>query len=254
MVKMQIDIEQPTTDLLKSKSTRDGLIGGNPTPIPDCFIPTPSSYCVIGQPGSGKSFFAESFFKKFTKNCWDRVICCCAKNSQGSYKNSYMDSIKGENLFDKLTPETLAQMIALCEETKEEGEAEGEVYDSVIIFDDVSEMFRNKIVQHMLVKLLQSLRHERVTVLFLAQRYMSIPKPIRVLVNSLILFKGKNSLVEMERTRIEHLGNMTRDQQREFFDFIFDGPENKFSFLMTDRRRERLYKNFSRVHLKLNQN
>ena len=165
-----------------------------------------------------------------------------------------MDSIKGENLFDKLTPETLAQMIALCEETKEEGEADGEVYDSVIIFDDVSEMFRNKIVQHMLVKLLQSLRHERVTVLFLAQRYMSIPKPIRVLVNSLILFKGKNSLVEMERTRIEHLGNMTRDQQREFFDFIFDGPENKFSFLMTDRRRERLYKNFSRVHLKLNQN
>ena len=248
---MQIDIDKPATELMKSKSTRDGLIGGNPSPIPDCFIPTPSSYCIIGQPGSGKSFWAESFFKKFTKNCWDRVICCCAKNSQGSYTNSYMSSIKSENLFDTLNAETLSKMIELCEQTKEEGEAEGEIYDSVIIFDDVSEMFRNRAVQLMLVKMLQSLRHERITVLFLAQRYMSIPKPIRVLVNSLILFKGKNSLVEMERTRIEHLGNMTRDQQNDFFNFIFSGPKNKFSFLMTDRRRERLYKNFSQVHLTL---
>ena len=93
-------------------------------------------------------------------------------------------------MFDELDYPTLSTIYDNLLESSEKKES------SMLILDDVGSAIKNNDIQKLLRKIIYNRRHLRVQIIILLQKYLSVARELRKLVNNVVMFKP--SKVESE--------------------------------------------------------
>ena len=103
---------------------------------------------ICGTCNSGKSVFVNSLLtqKNQLKRKYHTIILVAPATSAKCFKSGAYSKIKEENVYNELTGETMDEIIDKINTTKEEGEAIGENYYTLVIFDDVQSSLKDKYV------------------------------------------------------------------------------------------------------------
>jgi len=254
---MKITESKGDTEILISKSTRD-LVMSDKIPTKCGICNTPTSYLIVGKPGSGKSHFLESYVKKQMRlggdnskskaTCFDSIYVVCPESSQSSYDKSFVEDCDPEKVYDELNIANLNEIYDGIVETKEQGDEKkkSDKYFSLLIIDDCASELKDKHVQKKLLKLLRNHRHLHCTIMIVSQNYMAIEKNCRDCIRNLVQFSTTN-IKEKEKIRFEWLANLKTKEFDYFWDFLF--KDQKFQFLQCDRKTDEIYKTFNKVEI-----
>lgn len=250
---MKINVTKGDTEILVSKSTRD-LVMSDKIPVNCGICNVPTSYLIVGKPGSGKSHYVESYMKKQMRigsskaTCYDSIYVVCPESSQSSYDKSFIVDCDKEKVFDELNIANLNQIYDGILETKEQGDdkKKNDNYFSLLIIDDCASELKDKHIQKKLLKLLRNHRHLHCTIMIVSQNYMAIEKNCRDCIRNLVQFSTTN-IKEKEKIRFEWLANLKTKEFDYFWDFMF--KDQKYQFLQCDRKTDEIYKTFNKVEI-----
>ena len=245
---MKIEIKPAGSNIKLSKSTRDNVMKG--LKFGDCGLSdTAFTKYIVGRPGSGKSLYLESMIKhnyniKGKQTCWDRIFYMCPEASQGSYEDSFVDDMDENDIYDKLTYDTLLEVYEEAQEVSSEGTVKKPRY-SLLIIDDMATELKDKAVARLLLKILRNYRHIGLSVIICSQNYMALHNQHRQIIRQLVQF-DTGSILEQEKLWEEWMSHIPK---REFYDvfwpFIFD---KKYEFLQCDRTKDfQIHKTFRPV-------
>jgi len=177
----------------------------------------------IGRAGSGKTSLLTGLFatKKCLKKVFHKVIMFIPPNSMASVKNSIFHDLPEEQIISELTLQTLQEQFALVEEIAQKGK------NTCIIFDDVQQFYKGE-TEHLLTHMVNNRRHNRLSLMFVAQSYIKMPRSIRQALTDLFIFKISKSdflriyqeLVEVEEARFQILLEMFKNSKLKSFLYI----------------------------------
>lgn len=252
---MKITVGQGDTKLLLKESLRDDVMSKT-LPV-NCGIPnTPAFMYICGRPGSGKSLMVESLLGeqwrtgKGKETCYDSIWYFCPRTSQGSYKDSFMEDLDPDKVFDELTPQNLWEVYTEIQDLnppdlKDQWGRKVEPKYSLLILDDMITELNSKAVKPIMAKMSKNHRHLRVVIVVISQNYMLLEKNTRDNVSHLIQYNTTN-LREKERLNEEWIGWATPKEFSQFWEFIFDKP---YEFLIANRRTDTYHKTFNPVEI-----
>jgi adenosyl cobinamide kinase/adenosyl cobinamide phosphate guanylyltransferase len=236
---VDIQEEYGNTSILKSKSLRDEVISDK-IPIKCGLSRTSAIYLVVGTCGSGKSFWAESIFKKQLKKAFDGIWLFCPRSSRSGYKDSYCKKMNPTRVYDELSEKNLKTVLEEVKTLNSEGDKNDPRFSALII-DDCASSLRNKHTQKLLHKTLANHRHQRLSVFILVQNLQSIHISLRNLMTVLVQFKT-SSLKEVKAINDEFLPQYTPEEVREILHYIY---KDKYSYLLVNRRDGYICKSFN---------
>ena len=178
------EVDNPENKILVGKTTRNKIIS------PDIIPPLPNknaTWIIDGVPNSGKSCLINSFLKRQYKKCFHAVFLVCPETSRSCFgKNSALTKADPKKTYNELTPETIDKIYEQVVETRDEGDAEGEQYYSLLILDDVQASLKDEYVEKQLRAMLSNYRHLNLSVWVCVQNYLSLSRQCRLLFLSLI--------------------------------------------------------------------
>ena len=179
---------------------------------------------ILGKPGSGKtsiliSILSQKGKDKIYHKVFDFVYVFMPSQSRASLKNNIFEKHHPSRLFDELTMENLHAVFSAIEENSSKGKT------SLIIYDDVGAVLKNKDIQLKLKQLSFNRRHMKVVQMFLIQSWLSVPLTIRKLFSNLIVFKPSKkewSVVVSETIeQDEDIANALLDLYKDPHDYLF---------------------------------
>lgn len=176
---------------------------------------------MLGKPQSGKTSLLYSFFKSkeiFAKT-FDKLFIVQPSQSRASMKDPLFDKLPEDQRFDELTVENLAEIDQNLSE-----------YNNCLILDDVTASLKDKEVAKKLKELVFNRRHKHLTIIFLCQTWISIPKDIRKLFSSIFIFKLSKKEFE---TLWDETIELSKDYMLPIMRMVFSQPY-KFLFIDTD--------------------
>lgn len=186
---------------------------------------------IIGKPASGKTSAIYSFFKnkKLLKSVYDKIFLFQPETSRASMQDPIFDALPEEQKFNELTLETLQDM---------ESQLEG---NSCLIFDDMTAYLKDKEIQKKLKELIYNRRHLHLSIFFLVQTWLSVPKDIRKIFTNLFVFRvNKAEFKTIADEMIEGHSNKIDDILR----IVYDKP-HQFLFINVDS--QRCFKNYDEL-------
>jgi len=209
--------------------------------IPEtCPLPNKCSVTVIsGGMGSGKSSFLNSIFTakgkgKIYANCFDHVHFTSPKETFDSEVDHPFKNHNPARLYFDLNATMLNEIATDALKVKSEGG------NSALIIDDWSENLKSRQIELALKRLVHKHRHMKLSIFISLLTLKSLPRSLRALVDSYIIFKPK-SQIEIGNFADEVFA-LSRDALRQLFVFVFDKPYN---FLYYDQRLHKFHRNFN---------
>jgi hypothetical protein len=142
-------------------------------------------------------------------------------------------------LFHNFNKEMLENVIEQALEVKRQKGS------SLLVIDDFTEELSSLDTIRHLKKIINKHRHYHLSILITSLNMRAIPRMIRSLVGTYIIFKPRG-LIEMEHY-MEEIFGLNKKQMTEVFDFVFDEPHN---FLMYNNKTGEFYRNFDRFTIR----
>ena len=218
----------------------------NPMP-PKPLASQPHVYLFVGAKKSGKSTLAINLLasdkaphKTYYKT-QDNVYLCIPQNSLHSITEK---SIKEhDKIYNNFDLEFLEEIDSLTQASAVEEDPE---FSMVVIDDASAALKKNKSIQDKFTTMIHRHRHSRTSYWVLLQDLLSISLSIRRNVDGLFFWKpvnAKSSTAFVE----EYLGDLSKEEVRELFDYVFDKPHN-FLFVSTATQPMTFYKNFNKLN------
>jgi GTPase SAR1 family protein len=180
-----------------------------------------STILMLGKPRSGKTSLLYSFFKSkeiFGKT-FDKVFIIQPEQSRASMKDPLFDKLPDDQRFNELNIENLNAVEGSLSE-----------HNNILILDDVGAYLKDADNCKKLKELVYNRRHKHLTILFLCQSWISVPKDIRKLFSNIFLFKCSKK--EME-TLWDEVIELNKDYMLPMMRKVYDEPY-KFMFIDTD--------------------
>lgn len=190
---------------------------------------------ILGRQGSGKTSLTINIVKRLYRKKFHKVYLFMPRTSLASLKNNIFKALPEDQIFDELTPESIAQL----NETVKENRANG--LRSLVIMDDVQRALKDHQVIRVFKEMVANQRHLNVSFIVLLQNFFALDNKVRELVHNVIFFKMDkrqnqkifNECAEMSGTAFEQLN-----------DFVFDQP---FNWCLINQREKRIYKMWDEV-------
>jgi hypothetical protein len=134
-------------------------------------------------------------------------------------KDPLFDQLPDDQRFEELTVENLEEIDDDLSER-----------NNVLILDDVGAYLKDAEVSKKLKELVYNRRHKHLTIIFLCQSWISVPRDIRKLFSNIFLFKCSKK--EMETLWAEVI-ELNKDYMLPIMRLVYNAPY-KFLFINTD--------------------
>ena len=135
-----------------------------------------------GTQGQGKSTQMYRLLRVF-RGIFHKVYTVIPASSRRSVENSPLNDLPDDRHYETLDIANLQQLFSRTEASAENEES------TLIIFDDVQTQLKDYNISLLLQQMSANQRHLRLCMWILVQNVYSIPKPLRELANTIILFK-----------------------------------------------------------------
>lgn len=192
----------------------------------------------IGRAGSGKTSLMTGLFATHScfKKVFHKVILFIPPNSLASMKKSIFSKLPEEQIIPELTIETLSEQFHYIESLARRKK------NSCIIFDDLQQYYKGE-TEALLTHMVNNRRHNRLSLIFIAQSYIKLPRSIRQGLTDLFIFRISKSdfqriydeLIEIDERKFQILIEMFKKL-------------NSKSFLYINTPTQQTYLNWDRVH------
>lgn len=196
------------------------------------FLNNHSTTMMIGRPKSGKTSLLYSFLKskELLRNVYDKIFLFQPAQSRASMKDKIFDNIPDDQKFEELTLDNLNDV----ETNLDEG-------NNIIIFDDMTAYLKDNEIQKKLKEFVYNRRHKHLSIIFLVQSWLSVPKDIRKLFSNIFIFKiSKNEMHQI----FDEVVELPNDYILPLMKLTYDQP-HQYLFLNTDS--QRLFKGFDEI-------
>jgi hypothetical protein len=196
------------------------------------FLNNHSTTLMIGKPKSGKTSLLYSFLKskELLRNVYDKIFLFQPSQSRASMKDKIFDNIPDDQKFEELNLESLNDV----EKNLDEG-------SNIIIFDDQTAYLKDNEIQKKLKEFVYNRRHKHLSIIFLVQSWLSVPKDIRKLFTNIFVFKVSKN--EMEQI-FDEVVELKKDYILPLMKLTYDEP-HQYLFINTDS--QRLFKGFDEI-------
>lgn len=165
------------------------------------------SALILGRAGTGKT----SLLVMLLTNChlyrqvFDRIYAFIPSNSRASLKDDIFSLLPEEQVFDSLTLPNLQQAFAGAEKLSQKGKR------TLIVFDDVQQYFKGE-CEGFITHMINNRRHNKLSMIFLAQSYKKVPRMCRLAMTDLFCFRLSRSDMEDIRTELVDIDEDTWDK------------------------------------------
>ena len=196
------------------------------------FLNNHSTTLMIGKPKSGKTSLLYSFLKskELLRNVYDKIFLFQPSQSRASMKDKIFDNIPDDQKFEELNLENLNDV-----------ETNLDVGSNIIIFDDQTAYLKDNEIQKKLKEFVYNRRHKHLSIIFLVQSWLSVPKDIRKLFTNIFIFKVSKN--EMEQI-FDEVVELKKDYILPLMKLTYDEP-HQYLFINTDS--QRLFKGFDEI-------
>lgn len=196
------------------------------------FLNNHSTTLMIGKPKSGKTSLLYSFLKskELLRNVYDKIFLFQPSQSRASMKDKIFDNIPDDQKFEELNLENLNDV----EKNLDEG-------SNIIIFDDQTAYLKDNEIQKKLKEFVYNRRHKHLSIIFLVQSWLSVPKDIRKLFTNIFVFKVSKN--EMEQI-FDEVVELPKQYILPLMKLTYDKP-HQYLFINTDS--QRLFKGFDEI-------
>lgn len=196
------------------------------------FLNNHSTTLMIGKAGQGKTSLLYSFLKskQLLRNVFDKIFLAQPTQSRASMKDKLFDNIPEEQKYDELNLEVLNDIEANLDEG-----------NNLLICDDMTAYLKDNEISKKLKELVFNRRHKHLSIIFLVQSWISVPKDIRKMFSNIFIFKV--SKIEMENIFYEVI-ELSKDYIMPLMKIVYDKPY-QFLFINTDS--QRLFKGFDEI-------
>ena len=168
--------------------------------------------------------------KELLNQVFDRIFLFQPEQSRASMKDKLFDSIPDEQKFGELNLENLNEV--------ETNLSDG---NNIIIMDDMTAYLKDNEISKKLKEFVYNRRHKHLSIIFLVQSWISVPKDIRKLFSNIFIFKVSKK--EME-TIFEEIIELPKDYILPIIKLVFDKP---YQFLFVNTDSQRMFKNFDEL-------
>ena len=196
------------------------------------FLNNHSTTLMIGKPKSGKTSLLYSFLKskELLRNVYDKIFLFQPSQSRASMKDKIFDNIPDNQKFEELNLENLNDV----ESSLDDG-------NNIIIFDDMTAYLKDNEIQKKLKEFVFNRRHKHLSIIFLVQSWLSVPKDIRKLFTNIFVFKVSKN--EMEQI-FDEVVELPKQYILPLMKLTYDKP-HQYLFINTDS--QRLFKGFDEI-------
>ena len=179
-------------------------------PAIECCFARSSTTIVSGGTGSGKSTWVVQMMKTVFRKVFEEIILIMPQNSFNSIdpKHNPFIHIDPENVYHEFNADVLSEVYAKIEENASEG------YHTLLVIDDYGADLKIKANEYILNTIFLKQRHLRTTTLLLVQNFYMVPKKMREIATSLVMF------------------NTNKSQNMKVFRELFDLKEQQFNELL----------------------
>jgi KaiC/GvpD/RAD55 family RecA-like ATPase len=196
---------------------------------------------ILGKPGSGKtsmliSILSQKGDDKIYYKAFNKIYIFMPSQSRASLKKNIFEKHHPSRLFDELTLQNLQRVYDEVEENS------CNKLTSLIVFDDVGAVLKDKNIQLLLKKLSFNRRHLKVVQMFLIQSWLSVPLTIRKLFSNLIVFKPA-------RKEWEVVVSETLEQDDDIAMALLDLYKDPHDYLFISVTDQKLYLNQNEVEI-----
>jgi len=221
-------------------------------PVPPPLINKPHVYLFCGSKGAGKSSLVFSLLcsdkspHRAYYQTQDSVYLCIPENSLHSC--TYKAIKEHDKIYNDFNIEFLEEIDSLTQASALE---EDPLFSLCVIDDASSALKANKPVIDKFTSMIHRHRHSRASYWILLQDMLSLNLSIRRNICGVFFFKPNNSKSATAFVE-EFLGDFSKDEVKELFDYVFD-KKNNFLFVKTGVIPE-YYKNFNRLEINKSEN
>jgi hypothetical protein len=198
------------------------------------FLNSHETNLFVGKPKSGKTSLIYSLFKNPFKKVFHNVFIFQPVQSGNSMKDNIFEKLPDNKKFHELNFENLESVKNIISEN------EGK-FNSCIIFDDMTAYLKNNEILKLLKELIFNRRHLRLSIFFLVQTYLSIPREIRKMFSNCFIFK--TSKIELEKIFDELMENNLVDCS-DISKIIYD---EQYNFMFLNTQSQRIFKNWDEL-------
>jgi len=196
---------------------------------------------ILGKPGSGKTSMLISILSQKGENSiyhkvFNKIYIFMPSQSRASLKKNIFEKHNPSRLYDELTLQNLQKVYDEVEQNS------SNKHTSLIVFDDVGAVLKDKNIQLLLKKLSFNRRHLKVVQLFLIQSWLSVPLTIRKLFSNLICFKPS-------RKEWEVVVSETLEQDEDISDALLSLYKDPHDYLFISITNQKIYLNQDAVEI-----
>lgn len=196
---------------------------------------------ILGPPGSGKTSMLISILSQKGENSiyhklFDRIYIFMPSQSRASLKKNIFEKHNPSRLFNELTLENLQRVYNEVEENSSNKKT------SLIVYDDMGAVIKQKEIQLILKMLSFNRRHLKVVQMFLIQSWLSVPLTIRKLFTNLICFKPS-------RKEWEVVVSETLEQDEDVANALLSLYKDKHDYLFISISSQRIYYNQNEIEI-----
>ena len=197
-------------------------------------------YYIVGRPGVGKSTMMMNIVLYY-KRCFDKILLISPSFSTLE-ENIFKTNLPEDQIFEDLD-ELVLEVIMERFENEYQGKK------VLLILDDVQDRIKGGI-EKTIKRLVNNKRHilgkgGNLSLIITSQIYNNLALSIRKSAN-VIFTGGSKNIKEVNSLQEEYLGDYTKEQLNEIWEYTFDNPHN-FLIIKANTSPTQLYKNFNKL-------
>ena len=181
---------------------------------------------MIGAAGSGKTslMLAMLSTKSLYKRIFDKIYLFIPPNSLASIKNNELSTLPEDQIYSELNIDNLIDCFEKVEKNSKDDK------NSLVIFDDVQQFLKGG-CESLIVHMINNRRHNRLSVIILAQSYKKVPKMARQAFTDLFLFRLSKEDYAQIFGEVVHISKLQWESLLNSFSTVQKDLPNSFLYI-----------------------